>query len=147
MKVREFLKTKKGIIKWEKVRITKIASEKDKILEGKTGTLTAPFVAFKGVLGVYLDNPVNTKDKICNLTDEDEIDVIMTMVSNYILCQNCNKKLYKSDKVIKKWIGWDDGDYGYFCSVECAEEYCKDMPKTDNEIIQLSEADIQKEAI
>ncbi len=41
----------------------------------------------------------------------------------YILCQNCGKKLFIGDKIIKAWIGMYDGDYDYFCSEECYERY------------------------
>jgi len=55
-------------------------------------------------------------------------------------CLECSKKLFVGNKIIEKWIGWDDdGGYDYFCSVVCAENYCKDMPKTKNEWIILRE--------
>jgi len=54
-----------------------------------------------------------------------------------MICQNCGRKLFAGDKVIYKWVGWEDGDYDYFCSTECAEEYCKGLPRTDNEEVTL----------
>lgn len=64
----------------KRIKIVKVKSIEDKFLEGRTGTLTNPFVCFsiKGV-GIFLDEPIDTslelKD-ICNLSKQDEIEFI-----------------------------------------------------------------------
>ena len=47
------------------------------------------------------------------------------------LCQNCRGEL--GEVCIKTWVGWDDGDYEYFCSEGCSEKYKRHLPKTENE--------------
>ena len=74
MKVEKFIKEKDW--KCRKVKITKIIEKEDKILEGKIGMTTVPFVVFEGKLGIYLDDKTTMRNGMCNLLDEDEIKII-----------------------------------------------------------------------
>jgi len=73
MKVKELLK---GDWKYKRIRIKKICNNEDKDLEGREGILTTPFVNFKGVVGVWLDKKYGVEEEICNLFEDDEVEII-----------------------------------------------------------------------
>lgn len=62
----------------------------------------------------------------------------------YKLCRGnaCNNRIHRGEKCIYGYIGWYDGGFSYFCSIKCADEYCKDMPITDNREYTFRKVDL-----
>ncbi len=77
------------------------------------------------------------KDKPDSLAKEHPEYRQIIVLNFNTLCLNCKKEL--GEVCIRTWVGWDDGDYDYFCSEKCAEEYKKHLPKTKNILVPTHE--------
>ena len=77
------------------------------------------------------------KDKPDSLAKEHPESRQIIALNFNTLCLNCKKEL--GEVCIRTWVGWDDGDYDYFCSEKCAEEYKKHLPKTKNILVPTHE--------
>ena len=77
------------------------------------------------------------KDKPDSLAKEHPEYRQIIVLNFNTLCLNCKKEL--GEVCIRTWVGWDDGDYDYFCSEKCTEEYKKHLPKTKNILVPTHE--------